>query len=450
MARIIKPDSILSWERADRRVKTPLERALEESVVLTAVEEIDLFSRRDRFRDSYLETIFIMEPTIVRVAQRMRKKASSKGGIKSAFQRDGTNTRKPSDISVEQMAGQLEEIAERLRATKTVIGKLGETRTRRTSPYRPHAARAVKLLDTWKLLFFWLEPLFEAIDQDLLQIIEEADPVKRDELALQNFNVSGREAVKLAREARTLRRGIAMIEETVLLANIRLVRSIALRYLGRGCELCDLEHAGNAALRNAVGRFDYRRGNKFATLAIWWIRQGIVRLIKEQARLIRIPSHQIEIITRVRIARNRLLLEGNHPYPECIAEKLGIPQDAVINALNADRLGSVVDLDAPVGEDGDSVIGDFIAAPSANGHEDRIGLRERVAELLVNNRLTARELHVIRMRFGFTDDGRSWTLEAIRGVYHVSRERVRQIEEEALQKLSPTAMHMGLREFLDE
>lgn len=323
------------------------------------------------------------------------------------------------------------------------------------------------------------DKILETLEQsgvDILRITEEEEPdeeiilAEGEEVDVENIDLSVPDGVSIEDPVRMYLKEIGKVpllsaEEEIELAkklemgdeeakkrlaeaNLRLVVSIAKRYVGRGMLFLDLIQEGNLGLIKAVEKFDYRKGFKFSTYATWWIRQAITRAIADQARTIRIPVHMVETINKlIRVSRQLLQELGREPTPEEIAAEINMPEDRVREILKISQ--EPVSLETPIGEEEDSHLGDFIQDDNVPVPADAAAftlLREQLGEVL--DTLTEREQKVLKLRFGL-DDGRARTLEEVGKEFNVTRERIRQIEAKALRKLRHPSRSRKLKDYLD-
>jgi len=282
-------------------------------------------------------------------------------------------------------------------------------------------------------------------DVDVLEGVSTEDPVRMYLKEIGNVSLlTTEEEVSLAKR---VEEGDEKAKKALTEANLRLVVSIAKKYVGRGMPFLDLIQEGNMGLMKAVDKFDYTKGYKFSTYATWWIRQAITRGIADTGRTIRVPVHMVETINKtLRMTRTLLQELGREPTPEEVADRLGVPVTRIREVLKISR--DPVSLDTPIGEEDDSHLGDFIEDDSALSPADSAAfsmLREELSTALES--LTDRERQVVQLRFGLID-GRARTLEEVGKEFNVTRERIRQIEAKALRKLRHPSRSKRLKDFL--
>jgi RNA polymerase primary sigma factor len=325
-------------------------------------------------------------------------------------------------------------------------------------------------LENVELLPEQIEKIYEILESMGIDVIGDIEDLNSDQLLEEDLDLSVPEGISIDDPVRMYLKEIGKVpllsaEEEMNLAkrieeddqeakkrlaeaNLRLVVSIAKRYVGRGMLFLDLIQEGNLGLLKAVEKFDYRKGFKFSTYATWWIRQAITRAIADQARTIRIPVHMVETINKlIRVSRQLLQELGREPAPEEVAKEMEMEVDKVREIMKIAQ--EPVSLETPIGEEEDSHLGDFIPDDDAPAPAEAAAytmLREQLMDVL--DTLTPREEKVLRLRFGL-DDGRARTLEEVGKEFKVTRERIRQIEAKALRKLRHPSRSKKLKDYLD-
>ena len=297
-----------------------------------------------------------------------------------------------------------------------------------------------------------LEEIEEVTEEEMNETEAMADTFSTDDPVRMYLKEIGKVPLLTASEeveiARRMAEGDPEAKRQLAEANLRLVVSIAKRYVGRGMLFLDLIQEGNLGLIKAVEKFDYRKGYKFSTYATWWIRQAITRAIADQARTIRIPVHMVETINKlIRVNRQLVQEYGRDPRPDEIAREMGVSEEKVREIIKIAQ--EPVSLETPIGEEDDSHLGDFIEDQDAPAPAEAVAvtlLKEQLMDVL--NSLTPREAKVLRLRYGL-DDGKARTLEEVGKEFNVTRERIRQIEAKALRKLRHPSRSKRLKDFLE-
>ena len=319
--------------------------------------------------------------------------------------------------------------------------------------YESLESQNIKIIDDFEAdAFADLEFVLEAAESEEAEPAPGAEGIAIDDPVKVYLKEIGRVPLLTSEEevdlAVRMSQGDPQARKRLSEANLRLVVSIAKRYVGRGMQFLDLIQEGNLGLIKAVEKFDHTKGFKFSTYATWWIRQAITRAIADQARTLRIPVHMVETINKVKKVSSQLLHKNGHePTAEEIADEIDMSVDKVREIMRVAQ--EPVSLETPIGEEEDSHLGDFIPddeAPAPADAASHILLREQLGEVL--HTLTPREEKVLRLRFGL-EDGRSRTLEEVGKEFNVTRERIRQIEAKALRKLRHPSRSKKLRDFLD-